>query len=74
MQFFYDCQAFFEIFRDIRGAKMPKRRKEFEKLIKDKGIKPTELAETLGYRSKFTVYKWIYGVAEPNAATMLRLI
>lgn len=53
---------------------MPKRRKEFEKLIKDKGIKPTELAETLGYQSKYTVYKWIYGIAEPNAATMLRLM
>lgn len=53
---------------------MPKRRKEFEKLIKDKGIKPTELAETLGYQSKYTVYKWIYGVSEPNAATMLRLM
>lgn len=50
-----------------------KRNTAFESLLKAKGMTAYKLSQELGYKDKYTVYKWIYGKGEPNAATMLRL-
>lgn len=52
-----------------------KRRTRFENLLKSRKITAYKLASLLGYKdsTKTTVYKWIYGVSEPNAAMMLKL-
>lgn len=51
-----------------------KRNSAFETLLKSRGITAYKLSQKLGYKDKYTVYKWIYGKGEPNAATMLRLM
>ena len=53
--------------------KVVKRRTAFEDLLKARGITAYALAKELGYKASNTVYKWIYGQGEPNAATMLKL-
>jgi transcriptional regulator with XRE-family HTH domain len=55
--------------------KETKRREKFEALLRSRGITAYKLAKELGYAdsSRTTVYKWIYGKSEPNAATMLKL-
>lgn len=52
-----------------------KRRTRFENLLKSRKITAYKLASLLGYKdsTKTTVYKWIYGLGEPNAAMMLKL-
>ncbi len=52
-----------------------KRNTAFENLLKARKITAYKLSQMLGYKdaSKTTVYKWIYGRSEPNAATMLQL-
>lgn len=52
---------------------MKKRRIKFENLLKERNLTAYELSDWLGYRDHYTVYKWIYGKGEPNAATMLKL-
>ena len=52
-----------------------KRRTRLENLLKSRKITAYKLAQALGYKdeTRTTVYKWIYGISEPNAATMLKL-
>ena len=50
------------------------RRKRFADLLQSRNITAYKLSEMLGYDDRGTVYKWIYGKSEPNAATMLKLI
>ena len=52
-----------------------KRRTRLENLLKSRKITAYKLAQRLGYKdeTRTTVYKWIYGTSEPNAATMLKL-
>lgn len=52
-----------------------KRRTRLENLLKSRKITAYKLASLLGYKDSTgtTVYKWIYGVSEPNATTMLKL-
>ncbi|MBQ9728208.1 MAG: helix-turn-helix transcriptional regulator [Clostridia bacterium] len=51
-------------------------RKRLAELLSSRKITAYKLAQMLGYKdsSKTTVYKWIYGEGEPNAATMLKLM
>ena len=51
-----------------------KKRKGFYEALKRKGITAYKVAKTLGYSETGTVYKWIYGISEPNAVTMLKLM
>lgn len=48
-------------------------RKRFAALLQSRGITAYQLAKQLG-RDKTSVYKWIYGIGEPNARTMLKLM
>ena len=52
-----------------------KRRTRFENLLKSRKITAHKLAGLLGYKdsTKTTVYTWIYGISEPNAAMLLKL-
>ncbi|MBQ7912943.1 MAG: helix-turn-helix transcriptional regulator [Clostridia bacterium] len=50
-----------------------KKRKSFFELLKKKGITAYKLSKILGYKDSGSVYKWVYGKSEPNAATMLKL-
>ena len=45
-------------------------------MLKSRNITAYKLAGLLGYKdsTKTTVYKWVYGVSEPSAATMLKLM
>ena len=51
-----------------------KRRKRFEELLKSRKITAYKLSKMLNYKDSTTVYRWVYGNGEPNAATMLRLM
>lgn len=53
--------------------KAKKKRKSFYELLKKRNMTAYKLSQMLGYKDAYTVYKWIYGKSEPNAATMLRL-
>ena len=48
------------------------RKKAFENLLQSRKITAYQLAKELGCGHS-RVYKWVYGVAEPNAKTLLRL-
>ncbi|MBQ8323207.1 MAG: helix-turn-helix transcriptional regulator [Clostridia bacterium] len=52
------------------------KRTAFADLLRSRNINARKLGELLGYKdkSRTTVYKWVYGKGEPNAATMLRLM
>lgn len=52
------------------------KRTRFAALLKSRKVTAYKLAQMLGYKdtSKTTVYKWVYGTGEPNAATMLKLM
>ena len=50
------------------------KRKTFADLLQSRSITAYKLGRMLGYKGGNTVYKWIYGKSEPNAATMLKLI
>ena len=54
--------------------KTGKRKTRFENLLKARKITAYNLGKELGYKDKTTVYKWIYGISEPNAKTKLRLM
>lgn len=49
-------------------------RKRLAEVLKSRGITAYKLAAMLGYKDKTSVYKWVYGVGQPNAATMLKLM
>lgn len=48
------------------------RRKAFEYLLKSRNITAYDLAKKLGCKHS-RVYKWVYGISEPNAKTFLQL-
>lgn len=51
------------------------RNQAFADLLQSRKITAYKLSKILGYKdsSRTTVYKWVQGKAEPNAATMLKL-
>lgn len=50
------------------------KRTRFFELLKSRNITGYTLSKRLGYKERTTVYKWLYGISEPNAATMLKLM
>lgn len=56
------------------AKKAYKRRYRFADLLSARKITAYKLAAKLGYKDKTTVYRWIYGISEPNARTMLKLV
>lgn len=52
-----------------------RRNQAFADLLKSRNVTAYKLTKELGYKddSRSTVYKWVQGVSEPNAATMLKL-
>ena len=51
-----------------------KKRKKLSDLLKKRNVSAYQLSKELGYKDVTTVYKWLYGKGEPNAATMLKLM
>ena len=51
-----------------------KKNKAFAELLSARKITAYKLSGMLGFKDKTTAYKWVYGKAEPNAATMLKLM
>ena len=56
------------------ARKVIKRNTAFEALLKSRGMTAYELSKRLGYKDPYHAYKWVYGKAEPNATTMLRIM
>ena len=54
--------------------KKHKRNVAFQNLLKSRKVTAYKLSEMLGYKERTTVYKWIYGYAEPSAAAMLKML
>lgn len=50
-----------------------RKRPKLKQLLDARGITPCALSKRLGYKDERAVYKWIYGIAEPRAAVMLKL-
>lgn len=53
---------------------MKQRNEAFQVLLQSRGMTAYQLSKRLGHKDPYHAYKWVYGKAEPNAATMLRLM
>ncbi|MBQ9113877.1 MAG: helix-turn-helix domain-containing protein [Clostridia bacterium] len=56
------------------GKKTVKKNVKLATLLSARKITAYKLSGMLGFKDKTTAYKWVYGKAEPNAKTMLKLM